>query len=80
MKNKGVNPFIQSPTEFQWGFFSPLFFLTMNSWKHRLRASVTGEDIRIGLRGTAKLQGDWVVLGYYLMRRPLAKLREWTGL
>ena len=47
---------------------------------YRLRASVSGEDIRIGLRGTAKLQGDRVVLGYYLMRRPLAKVREWTGL
>ena len=46
---------------------------------YRLRASVTGDGIRIGLRGTAKLQGDWVVLGYYLMRRPLAKLREWSG-
>jgi len=47
---------------------------------YRLRASVTGDDIRIGLRGTARLQGDWVVLGYYLMRRPLATMREWTGL
>ena len=46
---------------------------------YRLRASVASTDERIGLRGTAKLYGDRVVLGYYLMRKPLAKLREWTG-
>lgn len=46
---------------------------------YRLRASIEGNDARIGLRGTAKLYGDWVALGYYLMRRPLAKLREWSG-
>lgn len=48
---------------------------------YRLRANVEkGDDrVRIGLRGTAKLYGDWVVLGYYLLRRPLATLREWSG-
>jgi hypothetical protein len=47
---------------------------------YRLRASIPPTaDARIGLRGTAKLYGDRVVLGYYLMRRPLAKLREWSG-
>lgn len=46
---------------------------------YRLRASVATADARIGLRGTAKLYGERVVLGYYLMRRPLAKLREWSG-
>ncbi|MBP9713406.1 MAG: HlyD family efflux transporter periplasmic adaptor subunit [Sterolibacterium sp.] len=46
---------------------------------YRLRASVDDKDARIGLRGTAKLYGDWVVLGYYVLRRPLAKLREWSG-
>lgn len=35
---------------------------------------------RIGLQGTAKLYGERVPLGYYLLRRPLATLREWTGL
>lgn len=44
-----------------------------------LRASVDDQAARIGLRGTAKLYGEWVVLGYYLLRRPLAKLREWSG-
>ena len=55
MKNKGVNPFIQSPTEFQWGFFSPLFFLTMNSWKHRLRASVIHLTISLAIASLAAL-------------------------
>jgi len=34
---------------------------------------------RIGMRGTAKLYGDRVTLGYYLFRRPLAVLRRWVG-
>lgn len=49
---------------------------------YRLRAALDGhpEEARLGLRGTAKVYGDWVVLGYYLLRRPLAALREWSGL
>lgn len=35
---------------------------------------------RIGLRGTARVSGEWATLGYYLFRRPLSALREWTGL
>lgn len=35
---------------------------------------------RIGLRGTARVSGDWAILGYYLFRRPIAAVREWTGL
>lgn len=49
---------------------------------YRLRALFDGQDAgeaRIGLRGTAKLYGERVALGYYLFRRPLATLREWTG-
>lgn len=38
------------------------------------------EDVaRIGLKGTAKLYGERVPLGYIALRRPLAALREWTG-
>lgn len=49
---------------------------------YRLRAQLDGreDEARIGLRGTAKVYGDRVALGYYLLRRPLATLREWTGL
>lgn len=35
---------------------------------------------RIGLRGTARVSGEWATLGYYLFRRPISALREWTGL
>jgi Biotin-lipoyl like/HlyD family secretion protein len=34
---------------------------------------------RIGLRGTARISGQWTVLGYYLFRRPIAATREWLG-
>ncbi|WP_028998773.1 efflux RND transporter periplasmic adaptor subunit [Azohydromonas australica] len=34
---------------------------------------------RIGLRGTARVSGDWTVLGYLMLRRPLAAAREWCG-
>ena len=37
------------------------------------------QSLRIGLRGTAKIYGERVLLGYYLLRRPLATVREWTG-
>ena len=53
---------------------------------YRLRARFLVEDgeraaklARIGLRGTAKLYGEQAPLGYYLFRRPLAFLRQWTG-
>lgn len=35
---------------------------------------------RIGLKGTAKIYGDTVPLGYYIFRRPIAAFREWSGL
>jgi multidrug resistance efflux pump len=49
---------------------------------YRLRGQFeAGADpARIGLRGTARVSGDWATLGYYLFRRPIAALREWTGL
>lgn len=48
---------------------------------YRLRARFEGQPelARIGLKGTAKIYGGKVMLGYYLMRRPLAALREWSG-
>lgn len=50
------------------------------SYKLRARFDEGTELPRIGLRGTARISGDWVLLGYYLFRRPLAHLREWSGL
>jgi hypothetical protein len=49
---------------------------------YRLRAKFNeGVELpRIGLRGTARISGDWVTLGYFLFRRPLSTVREWTGL
>ena len=38
-----------------------------------------GPPPRLGLRGTAKVYGDRVPLGYYLFRRPLAKFRQFLG-
>jgi multidrug efflux pump subunit AcrA (membrane-fusion protein) len=49
------------------------------SYRLRARFEESSELARIGLRGTAKVYGDWTILGYYLMRRPLASLRELTG-
>ena len=34
---------------------------------------------RLGWRGTAKIHGHQVALAYYLFRRPVAALREWSG-
>ncbi len=47
----------------------------------RVKASFTQKTSppRIGLRGTAKLYGEKVSLFYFLMRRPLAALRQYLG-
>ncbi|MBC3504751.1 HlyD family efflux transporter periplasmic adaptor subunit [Pseudomonas sp. SWRI59] len=48
---------------------------------YRLLASIDehAEHARLGLHGTAKLYGGRVMLSYYLLRRPLATLRAWSG-
>jgi hypothetical protein len=48
---------------------------------YRLRATLAGDapPPRIGLKGTAEIYGRKVTLFYYLMRRPLAALRQFTG-
>jgi hypothetical protein len=53
-----------------------------NVASYKLKATFEGVDPppRIGLRGTARIAGERSTLGYYLFRRPLAALREWTGL
>lgn len=40
---------------------------------------VAGVAPRIGSRGTAKIYGRWVPLGYALLRRPIASLRQSIG-
>ncbi|WP_225086772.1 HlyD family efflux transporter periplasmic adaptor subunit [Pectobacterium colocasium] len=47
---------------------------------YRLDARFTGNPPRIGLRGTAKVSGEYVPLAVYLFRRPLAVLRQSVGL
>ena len=47
---------------------------------YRLRATLPPQDkVRLGLRGSAKINGDWVVLGYFIFRRPLGAVRQWLG-
>jgi multidrug resistance efflux pump len=48
---------------------------------YRVRASMLENTAaaRVGLRGTARIGGEWTVLGYLLLRRPLAGFREWCG-
>jgi multidrug efflux pump subunit AcrA (membrane-fusion protein) len=47
-----------------------------------LRGTIDGTPAgaRIGLQGTARVSGRWSVLGYLMLRRPLATLRAWCGL
>lgn len=49
---------------------------------YRLTARFSAENhgLRLGLKGTAKLYGPRVMLGYYLARRPLAALRAYAGI
>lgn len=36
-------------------------------------------DARIGLRGVAKVYGEWRPLIYWILRRPVGVLRQWVG-
>lgn len=48
---------------------------------YRLRATLDEATLqRIGVKGTARVTGDEVSLGYWIFRRPLGVLREWLGL
>jgi hypothetical protein len=51
------------------------------TFAYRLRATLDGRraDQRIGLKGTAKVSGERVLLIYWIMRRPLAAARQLTG-
>jgi multidrug efflux pump subunit AcrA (membrane-fusion protein) len=50
-------------------------------YAYRVRGSlpVVDDRNRIGLKGTAKLEGGQVPLVYWVMRRPLAAVRAWLG-
>lgn len=50
------------------------------TYAYRVRATLeTPTTQRVGLKGTAKLQGEWVPLVYWVLRRPLASVRSTFG-
>jgi HlyD family secretion protein len=50
------------------------------AYAYRVRAALSGKTThRVGLKGTAKLQGGWVPLAYWMFRRPWATVRAYLG-
>lgn len=50
------------------------------SYAYRVRAELAEKPAhRIGLKGTVKLSGGWVPLGYWVLRRPIAAARQFAG-
>jgi hypothetical protein len=51
-------------------------------YAYRVRASLGPDDRgpRVGLKGTAKVHGQFVPLSYWVLRRPLATLRQFLGI
>ena len=48
---------------------------------YRVRGKLqAGAEARIGLRGVAKIYGNWRPLLYWVLRRPLGMARQWLGL
>lgn len=51
------------------------------SYAYRVRAALEAPtEHRVGLKGTAKLNGAWVPLVYWVLRRPLASVRSALGI
>lgn len=49
-------------------------------YAYRVRARLDGATThRVGLKGTAKLAGGWVPLVYWVLRRPMATIRQTIG-
>jgi hypothetical protein len=50
------------------------------NYAYRLRARLDGStNQRVGLKGTVKVQGHWVPLIYWVLRRPLAVVRQFIA-
>jgi hypothetical protein len=50
------------------------------TFAYRVRAKLVGASgQRVGLKGTAKLHGGWVPLAYWILRRPLASIRQFLA-
>jgi hypothetical protein len=51
------------------------------NYAYRVRASLLhSTEHRIGLKGTSRLEAGWVPLGYWVLRRPLAVVRQYLAL
>jgi multidrug efflux pump subunit AcrA (membrane-fusion protein) len=50
-------------------------------YAYRVRAALAGSTAhRVGLKGTVRLVGEHVPLAYWIVRRPLATIREFLGI
>jgi len=50
------------------------------SYAYRVRASLAQPtEHRVGLKGTAKITGSWVPMVYWVLRRPVASIRQMIG-
>jgi len=50
------------------------------TYAYRVRAVLDAKtDHRVGLKGTVKLAGGWVPLVYWMLRRPVAVVRQFVG-
>jgi hypothetical protein len=51
------------------------------SYAYRARATVTKahDSARVGLRGTARISGDYVSLFYWIFRKPMVAVRQFLG-
>lgn len=50
-------------------------------YAYRVRAELLQPgSLRIGLKGTAKLEGERVSLAYWMVRKPWASIRQWVAL
>lgn len=51
------------------------------TFAYRVRARLESPtDQRVGLKGTARINGGWVPLAYWMLRRPLATIRQTLGI
>lgn len=50
------------------------------TYAYRVRATLEASSVqRVGLKGTARLSGSWVPFAYWMLRRPLATIRQAMG-
>jgi len=52
------------------------------TYAYRMRATIDtpNANARIGLRGTARLSGQYVPFSYWVLRKPLIALRQFVGI